>query len=75
MFVPTDADIKKIWCEVSIKQICKKKFFIPHIRSQEGTTYHEEEPNTHHLGRPLHAVICQSSSLNQLLGDDITDTH
>lgn len=67
MFVPTDADIKKF--------DVKKKFFIKYIRSQEETTYHEEEANTHHLGRPSHAVISQSSSLNQLLGDDITDTH
>lgn len=47
---------------------------LPTTRTKEGT-YHEEETDAHHLGRPRHVVMSQSSSLNQLLGDDITDTH
>ncbi len=41
--------------------------------SQE--TYNKEEANAHHLGSALHAVIGQSTALNQLLGEDITHTH
>lgn len=51
--------------KVLFKRVC---------RSREAATYHEEEPDAHHLGRPLHVVMSQSSSLDQLLGDDIADT-
>lgn len=44
-------------------------------RCYDNTTYHKEETDAHHLGRPPCVVMGQSPPLNQLLGDDITHTH
>lgn len=52
-----------------------RKFKKSKWTASQKDTYHKEETNTHHLSRPLHVVVSQSSPLDQLLGDDITDTH
>lgn len=46
-----------------------------HVDKCVASAHHKEETDAYHLGRAPHVVIGQSSPLNQLLGDDITDTH
>lgn len=50
-------------------------FMRRHVQRDSWDAYHKEEANADHLGRARHVVMSQSSPLDQLLGDDITDTH